>query len=411
MEDGVPGMFAGVRVVELAQFVFVPSAGMLLADWGADVIKIEHPTRADGYRGLATQGIGTLARGVNVSWEMVNRGKRSVALDVTVPEAKQVLFDLIESADVFLTNVIPASVERLGFGVEAVRQANPNIIYARGHGFGVRGPDAAKPAYDVSGFWARGGFGHILTPPGSPDMVGQRPAFGDRIGGGHLAFGVAAALYRRAMTGQPSVVDVSLLSTAMWVLTADVLSALQGAGESSAPPGGWPAGEAPNPLTSTYMTQDRRFLTIALLQADRYWSEFCTRIGRPDMVDDPRFADMASRRAHKRECASELEATFRLRSLEEWTDAFQDAAFAWAPVANMTELIADRQVAANDYIGTIDLSGDEKLRLPTGPVQFDGQVPQLRRAPEHGQDTEMVLLERGRSWDDIADLKAKGAIL
>lgn len=406
-----PALFDGVRVIELAQFVFVPSVGMAMADWGAEVIKIEHPVRGDGYRGLATSGIGTLAHGANVSWEMVNRGKRSIGLDVGTPDGRQILLELIRTADVFMTGLIPAAIERLDLGVDVVRAANPSVIYARGHGLGVRGPDADKPAYDATAFWARGGLAEMLTPPGQYYPVGQRPAFGDRNAASQLAFGIAAALYRRATTGQPTVVDVSLLSTAMWTLTADLMSALQGQQGKGAPPGGWHGREAPNPLTNNFRTKDARWIALVLLQPDRYWKSFCEALGRQDLADDPRFGDVQSRARHKAECSDELERMFLTRTYAEWCSAFADAKFPWAPAARPAELLDDPQVLANGYIGEMHLGEGQSIRLPTGAIQFDGLPPELVRAPEHGQHTEEVLLDIGMTWDDIERYKQSGAIL
>ena len=200
-----PGAFDGVRVIELAQWVFVPVAGALLADWGADVIRIE---RLDGdpYRGLATQGIGTDSGGVNLSMALANRGKRSVALDLRKPHGLDALHDLLATADVLLTSLRPGALERLGLGAEAVRERYPKLIYARGNGFGVNGPDADQPGYDSSAFWARGGVGHMLTPADRDYPISQRGAMGDRNGAMALAFGIAggaaqAHAHRRGFGG------------------------------------------------------------------------------------------------------------------------------------------------------------------------------------------------------------------
>src|SRR6478672_8798374 len=201
------GAFTGVRVVELAQWVFVPVAGALLADWGADVVRIERP-EGDPYRGLMTQGIGTDSGGVNLSIALANRGKRSIALDLRHEEGRAILHELLATADVFLTNFRPGALGRLGLDAEALTERYPSLVYARGHGYGVRGPDADRPGYDSSAFWARGGVGHVLTPPERDHPISPRGAFGDRNGGMALAFGVAAALVRRASTGEGSVVDV-----------------------------------------------------------------------------------------------------------------------------------------------------------------------------------------------------------
>jgi len=403
-------VFHGVKVVELAQWVFVPVAGALLADWGAEVIKIEHPRLGDGYRGLVSQGILQTSGGVNQSMEMANRGKRSVGLDVKTPEGRELLLRLVADADVFLTNYLPSVLDRLGLSVAELREVNPNLIYARGHGFGVRGPDADKGAYDSTAFWARGGIGATLTPSDLPRPIGQRGAFGDRNGAVQLAFGIAGALFRRERTGQPSVVDVSLLATAMWTLASDVISALQGKFTGSGPSEPDRRDQAPNPLTNIFPTSDGRWINLVFLQADKDWPHLCRAIGRPELAQDPRFDGMAARAEHRGELVALLDEVFRSRTYREWCETFADERFPWAPFQTVPELIEDRQVAANGYIGEVQVEGGEPFRLPTGAVQFDEQPAALRRGPEHGQDTEEVLLGLGCSWEDIAKLKDAGVI-
>jgi len=400
----VADAFDGVRVVELAQWVFVPVAGALLADWGADVIRVDRP-EGDPYRGLASQGIGTDSGGVNLSIALANRGKRSIALDLRTEAGREVLHRLLEDADVLLTSLRPSALERLGLGADEVRQRYPRLVYARGHGYGVRGPDAGLPGYDASAFWARGGVGHVLTPPERDYPISQRGAFGDRNGGMSLAFGIAAALLRRATTGEGSVVDVSLLATAMWTLSSDVLSALQG-GTPRAPGGRVMV----NPLVATYRTKDARHIQLVFLESDRYWAPFCELIGRPELAVDPRFADHHARDEHAAACAAVLDEEFAARTFEEWKALLAGIDAPWAPMQAVEELLDDPQVIANDYLGDVALDGGGGYRLPRVPVQFDERPPDLRRAPEHGEHTEQVLLELGYSWDDIAALGASSAI-
>ncbi|MFB4298622.1 CaiB/BaiF CoA transferase family protein [Actinomadura sp. NTSP31] len=398
------GAFEGLRVVELAQWVFVPVAGALLADWGADVIRIER-IEGDPYRGLATQGIGTDSGGVNLSMALANRGKRSVALDLRREEGRAVLDRLLETADVFLTNFRPGALTRLGLDAETLTERFPRLVYARGNGYGSRGPDADLPGYDSSAFWARGGMAHVLTPPDREDPIGQRGAMGDRNGAMALAFGISAALLRRERIGKGSVVDVSLLATAMWTLSSDLLSALQGQRPRAA------AGKeaSPNPLVGTYKTKDGRHIQLVFLQGDRYWAEFCRLVGREELIDDPRFADLAARRENRKACVAELEAEFGRRTFAEWKDLLAGIDAPWAPVQAVEELLDDPQVLANGYLGQV-ADGEVTYSLPTVPVQFDERPPDLRRAPEHGEHTETVLLELGRTWEDIAALKDAGAI-
>jgi crotonobetainyl-CoA:carnitine CoA-transferase CaiB-like acyl-CoA transferase len=398
--------FEGVRVVELAQWVFVPVAGALLADWGADVVHIE-PTAGDPYRGLATQGIGAERGGVNLSLALANRGKRSIALDIRHEEGLSVLHKLLASADVFLTNMRPGALQRAGLSADELQSRYPGLIYARGHGYGAKGPDADQAGYDATAFWARGGLAHMLTPPERDYPIGQRGAMGDRNGALALAFGVAAALLKRTRTGAGSLVDVSLLSTAMWTLSSDLLAAL--GGDEPAPSSG--RGPLFNPLVGVYRTKDGRHISLVFLQPDRYWADFCRLIDRPELAEDPRFSDMAVRRENGQACVEELDREFAKRSFEEWKALLANLDAPWSPVQSVSELLSDPQVEANGYVGDVVIDGEIAYRLPAVPVQFDGVPPPLRRAPEHGEDTEALLLEVGYAWEQIADLKEAGVIL
>jgi crotonobetainyl-CoA:carnitine CoA-transferase CaiB-like acyl-CoA transferase len=396
--------FDGVRVVELAQWVFVPVAGALLADWGADVIHIE-PLSGDPYRGLITQGIGAGKGGVNLSMALANRGKRSLALDVRNEQGLAALHRLLESADVFLTNLRPKALQRLGLDEDAVRERYPRLVFARGHGYGVRGPDADNAGYDGSAFWARGGLAHILTPPSLDYPISQRGAMGDRNGAMALAFGVAAALLRRERTGGGGVVDVSLLATAMWTLSSDVLATLGGTPPQPAP------GRAamPNPLVSTYRTRDNRHIQLMFLEADRYWPGFCRIVGREDLLADARYGDLKTRAENSASLMAELDAMFAQRTYEEWKTMLAALDAPWAPVQSVTELVDDPQVAANGYVADVE-EGGVPYQLPNVPVQFDGHPAELTRAPEHGEHTETILLDLGYDWDEISALRGAGAI-
>lgn len=396
--------FAGVRVVELAQWVFVPVSGALLSAWGADVIHVE-PTRGDPYRGLATQGIGSERQGVNLSMALANAGKRSLALDVRSEQGREVLHRLLESADVLLTNLRPGALARLGLDAETVTSRYPRLVFARGHGYGVRGPDADRAGYDASAFWSRGGLANILTPPERDYPISQRGAMGDRNGAMALAFGVAAALLKREHTGAGSVVDVSLLATAMWTLSSDVLAAL--GGDSPAAAGG--RGPLVNPLVGVYKTKDARHIQLVFLEPDRYWADFCRLIGRAELAEDARFADITARRANAAECMALLDEEFANRTFVEWKDLLSGFDAPWAPVQSVAELLDDPQVVANGYIAEVS-AADVDYRLPAVPVQFDEQPPELRRAPEHSEHTETLLLELGYGWEDIGAMKDAGII-
>jgi len=400
----VRDVLRGVRVLEVAQWWFAPSASMLLAEWGAEVIKIEHPVNGDPIRGLVTGGV-PRPDGLNFMAEQANHGKRSVGLDITTPDGKAVLDRLIGQADVFVTSFLPRLRSRLGLDVEDVRAVNPGIIYARAHGAGDQGPERGRPGFDAATFWARGGVAHHLTPPGSPTPLSPRPSFGDGISGLSLAGAIAAALYGRERHGEPSVIDVSLLGTALWVMSPDVVAA-------AAAPGGIPASTrdaARNPLSNCYRTSDGRWIWFVMLQADRYWPELCERIGRPDLASDERFRTARSRAEHLETCLAELDATFARHSLDQWREKLGGLSGAWAVSQSATELLTDPQVLANGYLAEVGYETGTHS-LVTGPAQFDGQPAAVTRAPGVGEHTDEVLLELGSDWDEIIKLKVDGVI-
>ncbi|MGH8917203.1 MAG: CaiB/BaiF CoA transferase family protein [Actinomycetes bacterium] len=399
----------GVRVLEVASWTFVPAAGAVLSDWGADVLKIEHPTQGDPQRGLATLGVLPGGAGVNFMIEFPNRGKRSVAIDIATDDGRDLLYRLAATADVFLTSFLPDARQRLRIDLEHIRAANPDIIYVRGHGQGVRGPDAGRGGYDASSFWSRGGVGDSLTPAGATMPAMQRPAFGDVMGGMTIAGGIAAALFARANTGETSVVDISLLGTAMWTVQPDIIMT-----EALGLDDVFRFGDRrarPNPLVGGYPTKDDRWIHLNMMQADRFWADLCQHLGHPELIDDPRFADAAVRAQNCRELVDVFDDIFRSRTLDEWKQALATADGVWAPVQRVVELQDDPQVQANGYLRPVTDSAGHDFHLVAAPVQFDEQPPDLRAAPDHGAHTDEVLRELGLSDEEIMARKVSGAIL
>ncbi len=400
----------GIKVLEVAQWWFVPAGGAVLADWGADVIKIEHPVTGDGQRGLAAVGFKSTEGNVDFMMQQSNRGKRSVGLDIAKPGGRELLYRMAEQSDVFLTNFLPDARQRLQIDVEHIRAVNPDIIYARGSGQGPKGPDAGKGGYDATAFWSRGGIAHALTPAELETPVMQRAAFGDSIGAMTVAAGVAAAIARRERTGRPSVVDVSLLATAMWVLAPDIVASKLVDPRVGIPrPGG--RTQNPNPVGNMYKTRDGRWLLLMMLQADKHWPDFCRHVERPEWIGDERYKDFAARFQNRAECIRELDAIFATRTLAEWQKRFETLEGPWAPMQSAEELHADPQTLANGYLVDVDGADKGHFKLVANPVQFDEQAPEFGPSPEMGQHTEEVLLELGLSWDDIAAHKEAGAIL
>src|SRR5262245_14341508 len=397
-------VLSGIRVLEVAEWGFVPSAATVLGDWGAEVIKIEHPKTGDPIRGLVTGGLIPGASGRNFVVEHLGRNKRSVGLDLRHLEGRTLLDRVIGRADVFLTSFLDDARERLRLTYEDVKVTNPRIVYARGHGQGRRGPDARRGGYDGVSFWARGGIADRYSTPGAPPLH-QRPAFGDFIGGMALAGGIAAALLRRERTGHGGEVDVSLLGTAMWVLSPDITAALlygfmlPRAGEMHG---------TPNPLAGTYSCADGKAIVLMMLQAERFWPHFAETIGRGDLL--ARFPTPETRREHAAAIAAELGAHFASRPRAAWEDVLRASECIWGPFQTPLDLPDDPQVQANGYL--LDApTPDGPVRLCANPVQFDGLPPTVARAAQDaGAQTEEVLLELGCSWEEIGRLKEQSVV-
>lgn len=401
---------SGVKVVEVAAWTFVPAAGAVLAEWGAEVIKVEPREGGDPQRGLITMGLVPAGRGgVNYMIEMPNRGKKSIGVDLKTPGGREVVLSLVETADVFLTNYLPSARRKFGIDVEDIRKVNPDIIYVRGSGHGTQGPDADKPGYDGVSYWSRGGIGSALTPASYTDgIVAQRPAFGDVMGGMTIAGGIAAALFKRARTGKPSVVDVSLLGLAAWNLSPDVTSS---ALYDKPPIPTFDRSQAPNPLVGNYKTSDGRYITLMMLQGDRFFAEFCTVIGREDLVTDERYAEPMNRFNNRSELIKTLDEEFASKTFAEWIETLKPLSGAWGPVQNAYDLHTDPDVVANGYIPMVTSMSGAQFAMPVNPVQFDEEHVVPPGAPEHGQHTEEILLEAGFEWEQIAAYKEQGAIL
>ncbi len=399
----------GVRVVELAAWTFVPAAGAVLAEWGADVIKVEHPEGGDPQRGLISSGLIPGGPGrCNYLIEQPNHNKRSIAIDVKNPAGRDLLLELCRGADVFLTNWLPGPRQRARLDVDDVRAVNPDIIYVRGSGQGARGPDANKGGYDGSAFWARSGVADALTQvPGDVYGPTQTPAFGDLAGAQTIAGGIAAALFKRARTGETSVVDVSLLSLGTWMMSPNVIAHKVFA---DVPLPKFTRKDAVNPLANRYRTKDDRVLHLVMLQASRFWPELVAALGRPELATDPRFAGPMALFQNRVEAIRILDEIFAARTLAEWREALRNVTGVWAPAQKAIELHDDPQVIANGYIGPVAASDGSSFPLVSNPVQFDESPVPLVRAPEVGEHTEEILQEMGLDWDRILALKAEGAI-
>lgn len=408
MTEGT-GPLKGVRVLEVASHVFVPMAASVLGEWGAEVIKVEHPVTGDPYRGLSTYGLHNTYHGVDPFFSSANRGKRSVGIDLAKDGGRRVLSRLAAEADVFVTNLPAGARARLRVDTGDLRADNPRMVYVRATAFGSRGPDAASGGYDSGAYWARSGMQHLFTPPGSEWPPKVRPAFGDMAGALAVAGAVSAALYQRATAGTAPVIDVALLASGLWQIAPDITNA--GIGDDHDAAAQPDRHSFWNPLWLTYRTRDDRFISFMMLHGDRHWPDLCRRLGRPELGTDERFTTGEARKANSRACVEALDALFAAHDYPWFLRALDGFAGEWAPVQTPAELHDDPQVRANGFIAATDMGDGVSLPLVTSPAQFDERPGTPERAPEAGEHTDEVLLALGLTWDDLLSLKEDGSIL
>jgi len=398
------GPLEGIRVVEMGVWVAGPSAGGVLADWGAAVVKVEPPA-GDPFRGLYVVASG-VELPANPPFELDNRGKRSVVLDLTKPAAALVMDKLLANADVFITNVRPAGLRRLGLDYEQLAARFPRLVYGRVTGYGEHGPDADRPAYDVGAFWARAGIAAALTSPGA-DPPMQRGAMGDHTAGVSLAGGVSAALLARERTGKGQLVTTSLLRIGAYVLGWDVNATLR-MGIKATP---FTRTTMPNPVISPYRAGCGRWFWLLGLQGQRHWPDLVRAVERPEWLADERYASMAGRRDNCAVLVEQLDAIFATRSLDEWSPRFDRAGLWWAPVQTTEDLVVDPQAHAAGVFIEVPQAEGAPLPAVASPLDFSGTPwSVVAPAPECGQHTEEVLLELGYDWEAIGALKETGAI-
>jgi len=400
----VPGPMEGVTVVEMGVWVAGPAAAVILADWGADVLKIEPIAVGDPGRLFASMFGADLP--FNPPFEMDNRGKRSIAIDLSREEGREIALELVDGADVFLTNVRMAGVERLGFGYEDLKRRNPRLIYAAISGYGFEGPDADRAGYDIAAFWARSGIAHMLTQPGQPPPF-QRGGMGDHGAGLACAAAVSAALYAREKTGEGQRVTTSLLRQGLYTLSFDLAFLMR----FGVPIAVADRATMTNPCINNYRDRDGRWFWIVGLEGERHWPPLCRAVGHPEWIDDPRFSDRASRAANAGTLIAMLDEIFATRSRDEWGAIFDaEEEMWWAPVQNLEEVLADPQVAAAGGLVEVP-DGEGTTLLPATPADFEG-TPSAPRSPSpgHGEHTDEILAALGRGEAAIAALRARGVV-
>ena len=393
---------SGVKVVEVAAWVAAPAAGSILADWGAEVIKVE-PFKGDPARGMVTLG----DLGINPAFEFDNRGKRSIALDISTDAGRAIVLELVADADVFITNFRPSALDALSIDPGSLLSRFPQLVYASVTGYGHESPSRDRPSYDIGGFWARsGGAASHTVEGGAPPTL--RGGYGDHITAMTLAGGISAALFERQRTGMGRHVTTSLARVGVYAVGQD-FNVKRRADITF--PMGKPRDVAGNPLMNSYQAGDGRWFWLLGLQPDRHWPVLLAAIDRPDLATDPRFSSLAECRQHSRDLVAELDATFATLDRDAWEARFIAHGVWYEPVLSVAEALVDPIITESGAF--IEVAGtDGTIPGVATPIDFVGSTLDTSVAvPDHGQHTDDILLALGHDWDAIIDWKVAGAVL
>ncbi|MCG8588464.1 MAG: CoA transferase [Proteobacteria bacterium] len=389
---------AGIRVVEIASYVAAPAAGALLADLGADVVKVE-VAKGEVYRHSTPRVTGIRSEFPEAPhFQMDNRGKRSLTLDLTSADARAALRRVIARADVVLTNMLPQRLEKYGLDAARLRGERPELIFASLSGYGPEGPDAETPAFDYTAYWARTGLMHQLHEPDAPPAF-QRPGLGDHAASLALVSGILAALRTRDRDGVGQEVSVALQHIGFYVQGNDAAMTLATGQE----PPRHDRRQPRNPLWNHYATRDGRWVFLVMIESDRYWPALCRALERPEWLEDERFAGAVPRYRNSAALAERLAACFAEKTLAEWTAQLEGRGLIWAPVQTLEEAVRDPQARANGVFAVVSHPEAGEFETVAPPVRLSAHpMPANRPAPALGADAEAVLAEAGLGPDEIA---------
>ena len=398
--------FGSLKVIDCASYIAAPVAATLLADFGADVVKIE-PLSGDPHRSLVDL-LGLAEKPGNFVWELASRHKRSLALDLKHPDGQAVLQRLVAQADVFITN-LPLPVRgRLGIDAQRLRALNPRLVYASMTAYGEAGPEAAKSGFDVTAYWARSGLMDLVRNDEAVPPAKSVAGMGDHPSATTLFAGIAMALYRRERTGQGAQVSTSLLANGVWSNAIQVQAQLSGA--RFQPREG--RHRAPNPLSNTYRCRDGRWLSLVVLNEARQVPALLTALGRDDLHADPRFASGEACRAAAADVIALFDEAIARHDLATWRQRLDAAGITFGVVGTLADVDDDEQMRAS---GALVDDGDAEAGRPdlrvANPLQLDGVAPRPPQpAPALGQHSLQVLREAGLTEEQIGLLVAKGVV-
>lgn len=401
LEEGgiVAAPLEGVRVVEVASYVAAPAAGALLNDLGAEVIKVEIPS-GEIYRHSIPRRLGYKSEFPEApQFQMDNRGKRSLALDLNRPAARRALDRVLDGADVLLTNLLPSRAVRYALDAATLRRKRPGLIVASLTGYGTEGREADRPGFDYAAYWARTGLMDQMREPDAPPAF-LRGGVGDHAASLAICTGILAALRSRDRTGEGQTVGVSLMHIGFYILGNDTALALATGQE----PPRHDRARARNPLWNHYRTKDDRWLFLVMIESQRYWADFCAAIGREELRDDPRFEDTIPRYRNSGALCAALAEHFASRTLAEWERALDARRLIWSPVRTLSEALRDEQARATGVFASVDHPVAGTFETVTAPIRLSAHpMPGGRPAPALGADGEAILSEAGLSAEEIED--------
>lgn len=398
-------VFEGLKVIDAAGYIAASGAATILSDFGADVIKIEPPGDGDGFRKVYRMPNQAVSEH-NYLWMQVARNRRALALDLKSNDGQAVLWRLVQSADVFIINAPPPTRQRLGMAYSQLQPLNSRLIYASLTGYGETGPEAAKPGFDATTYWARSGLADLVRPDPEGPPANPANGMGDQPAAGMLYAAIVTALYRRERTGLGAMVSTSLIANGAWANAMSIQAALVGGEVVYRQPRSQPR----NALTNYYRCRDGRWFILSLIAEEKYWPDFAPLVGIGHLLADPRFATLQARRSHPSELTAILDIAFAKRDSSEWQALFEAAGHTVGLIARTADVVRDEQMRIAGAIVPGD--GIPGTGLTVGsPFQMTGEEKvRPRPAPSVGQHSYEVLREAGYGAEDIERLRRNGVV-